>query len=332
MSDAPALHIVTGKGGTGKSTVATAIAMGLAASGRKVLLAETEDRQALASLLGVAEVPYEEVKFTGPASHSWSGSLHAQSIEPGPALIDYVTMFYSLPGAAAFLQRSGATAFVTAIAPGLRDVLITGKMAEAARRPARAGRNWSAHTSPDGGYAFDAVVVDAPPTGRIHKFLNVTEAVASVATVGKVNEHAQRIRDVIKDARTVTHLTALAEGLPVKESVEAAEQLRELGVGIASVILNRFPQDPGPLPDAGETVRLLSTHLPLAQAKQLAHSITAEYGRQQAVYQRACDVVQPLFELAVPVLRLPEIVAESLPELSVRLSRIVDLTETAVPV
>lgn len=332
MSDAPALHIVTGKGGTGKSTCAAALAMSLAAAGQRILLAETEGRQGLAPLLGVAELPYEEIRFTGPAAQNWSGTLHAQSIEPGPALVDYVTMFYPLPGAAAFLQRSGATAFVTAIAPGLRDVLITGKMAEAARRPLRASRTWTANGQPDGGYAFDAVVVDAPPTGRIHKFLNVTEAVATVATVGKVNEHARRIRDVIKDARTTVHLTALAEDLPVRETVEAAEQLRELGVEIASVLLNRFPMDPGPLPTDHEVTEVLSTHLSLAQAQQLSLRLRQEHSHRSAQYRRACEIAQPLLELEVPVVQLPDITTDSLPELSLRLSRIINPADAPVVV
>ena len=39
------LHIVTGKGGTGKTTVAAAMAMALAAGGHRVLLVEVEERQ-----------------------------------------------------------------------------------------------------------------------------------------------------------------------------------------------------------------------------------------------------------------------------------------------
>ena len=45
------LHVVTGKGGTGKTTVAAALALALAAGGRAhVLLVEVEGRQGLAQL------------------------------------------------------------------------------------------------------------------------------------------------------------------------------------------------------------------------------------------------------------------------------------------
>ena len=48
MSDFPAvqLHIITGKGGTGKSTVAASLALALASRGKTVLLCDIEPAQA----------------------------------------------------------------------------------------------------------------------------------------------------------------------------------------------------------------------------------------------------------------------------------------------
>ena len=57
------LHVVTGKGGTGKTTVAAALALALAAGGRKVVLVEVEERQGLAQLFDVAPLPYAETKL-----------------------------------------------------------------------------------------------------------------------------------------------------------------------------------------------------------------------------------------------------------------------------
>jgi len=53
--DGVRLHVVTGKGGTGKTTVAAALALALAHAGRKVLLIEAEGRQLAAS----AGCPYD---------------------------------------------------------------------------------------------------------------------------------------------------------------------------------------------------------------------------------------------------------------------------------
>ena len=57
------LHFVTGKGGTGKSTIAAALALALAAGGRKVLLVEVENRQGIAQLFDVPPLAPKELKI-----------------------------------------------------------------------------------------------------------------------------------------------------------------------------------------------------------------------------------------------------------------------------
>jgi anion-transporting ArsA/GET3 family ATPase len=42
------LHVVSGKGGTGKTTVSGALALALASAGKRVLLCEVEGRQGIA--------------------------------------------------------------------------------------------------------------------------------------------------------------------------------------------------------------------------------------------------------------------------------------------
>ena len=61
MSTAPRLHVVTGKGGTGKTTLAAALALSFAQVGAKTLLLEVEGRQGLAPLFGRSALPYREV-------------------------------------------------------------------------------------------------------------------------------------------------------------------------------------------------------------------------------------------------------------------------------
>src|ERR1700753_4416796 len=131
------LHFVTGKGGTGKSTIAAALALTLAAGGRKVLLVEVEGRQGIAQLFDVPPLPYEEVKI---ATAERGGQVNALAIDIEAAFLEYLEMFYNLGIAGRAMRRVGAVEFATTIAPGLRDVLLTGKIKEAVVRQNKGAR------------------------------------------------------------------------------------------------------------------------------------------------------------------------------------------------
>ena len=196
--DGVRLHIVTGKGGTGKTTIAAALALALAAGGNKVLLCEVEGRQGIASLFDVAPLPYAERKIAvGPEG----GEVFALAIDSEAALMEYLDMFYRLSRAGRVLDRFGVIDFATTIAPGVRDVLLTGKVYEAARRRTSKERR-------EDNYVYDAVVLDAPPTGRIGRFLNVNTEVAGVAKVGPIRKQADSIMSLLRsqpDPRPCRH-------------------------------------------------------------------------------------------------------------------------------
>jgi anion-transporting ArsA/GET3 family ATPase len=219
------LHFVTGKGGTGKSTIAAALALALAAGGRKVLLVEVEGRQGIAQLFDVPPLPYEEVKI---ATADGGGQVNALAIDTEAAFLEYLDMFYNLGIAGRAMRRIGAIEFATTIAPGLRDVLLTGKIKEIVARSEKGKQ-----------HGYDAVVVDSPPTGRIARFLDVTAAVSELAKGGPVHSQADGVVKLLHSDRTAIHLVTLLESLPIQETVEAIDELRELGLPIGSVIVNR---------------------------------------------------------------------------------------------
>ena len=231
--DGVRLHVVTGKGGTGKTTVAAALALALAHGGRKVLLMETEGRQGIARLFDRPPLPYEERKIAiGPGEandgRDHGGEVYALAIDAEGALLDYLQMFYNMRSAGVALNRLGLVDFATTIAPGLSDVLVTGKATEAARRK-----------RPGGGYLYDAVVMDAPPTGRIGRFLNVTAEVSGLAKVGPIRTHADAVANVIKSPQTAVHFVSTLEEMPVQETLDGIAELRSIpGMQAGGIVIN----------------------------------------------------------------------------------------------
>jgi len=217
------LHVVTGKGGTGKTTVAAALAMSLAGQGKKVLLCEVEGRQGIAQLFDVPPLPYEERRI---AVGLGGGEVYALAIDPEAALLEYLAMYYRLGRAGKALDKFGIIDFATTIAPGVRDVLLTGKVYEAARR--REGNRFS----------YDAVIMDAPPTGRITRFLNVNSEVAGLAKVGPIRRQADSIMQMMRSPETHVHLVTVLEEMPVQETIDGIAELTSERLPVGHVILN----------------------------------------------------------------------------------------------
>jgi anion-transporting ArsA/GET3 family ATPase len=233
--DGVRLHVVTGKGGTGKTTVAGALALALAHAGRKVLLIEAEGRQGIARLFDRPPLPYAERKIAiGPGEahdgRGAGGDVYALAIDPEGALLDYLQMFYGMRTAGIALGRLGMVDFATTIAPGLGDVLVTGKATEATRRrqPGSASD-----------FAYEAVVLDAPPTGRIGRFLNVSAEVSGLAKVGPVRTHADSVANVIKSPQTAVHFVSTLEEMPVQETLDGIAEIRAVpGMQVGGIMIN----------------------------------------------------------------------------------------------
>jgi anion-transporting ArsA/GET3 family ATPase len=219
------LHVVTGKGGTGKTTVAAALALALATGGRRVLLIEVEGRQGVAQLFDTQPLPYAEKRI---ASAPGGGEVRALHVDVEAALLEYFAMFYNLGFAGRTLRRMGAIEFATTLAPGLRDVLLTGKVKETVGRTDEHGR-----------HVYDAVVLDAPPTGRIVKFLDVTKAMADLAKVGPIKGQSDGVVRLLHSQDTAVHLVTLLEEMPVRETIEAVAELSGADLRPGAVIVNR---------------------------------------------------------------------------------------------
>ncbi|MFF0657193.1 MULTISPECIES: ArsA-related P-loop ATPase [Micromonospora] len=285
------LHVVTGKGGTGKTSVAAALALGLAAGGRRTLLVEVEGRQGIAQLFGTDPLPYEERHL---ADAPGGGEVRALAVDAEEALLEYLDMFYKLGAAGRALRKLGAIDFATTIAPGLRDVLLTGKVKEATTRTSGSRRT------------YDAVVLDAPPTGRIGRFLNVTAETARLAKVGPIKTQSEGVSALLRSPMTAVHVVTLLEEMPVQETLDAVAELAQLGFPVGRVIVNgvRPPVPAGRAVTAAELKRgLAAAGLP-TDGPTVAGLV--EEARDQQVRRELEDSLRgDLVDLGLPLVELP---------------------------
>jgi anion-transporting ArsA/GET3 family ATPase len=295
------LHVVSGKGGTGKTTVAAALAMALARDGGRTLLMEVEGRQGIAQVFDVPPLPYEERQV---AVAPGGGEVWALAVDPEDALLDYLEIFYNLRRAGSALRRMGAVDFATTIAPGLRDVLLTGKACEVVRRSEKQEPN-----------AYDAVVLDAPPTGRIARFLNVNSEVSGLAKVGPIRNHADLVMSVIASPRTAVHLVTLLEEMPIQETIDGVDELRAANLPVGGVIVNMTRP---PLLTDEEMAMVTAGSLPVQQIEEslVEAGVTSEVSaiaqtliREGLDHSRRVQLeereLERLNDLDLPVLQLP---------------------------
>jgi len=295
------LHVVSGKGGTGKTTIAAALALALARDGRRTLLMEVEGRQGIAQLFDVPPLPYEETRV---AVAPGGGEVWALAVDPEDALLDYLEIFYNLRRAGSALRRMGAVDFATTIAPGLRDVLLTGKACEVVRRIDKGSAD-----------AYDAVVLDAPPTGRITRFLNVNSEVSGLAKVGPIRNHADLVMSVIASPRTAVHLVTLLEEMPIQETIDGVHELQAAELPVGGVVVNMTRP---PLLDERERRLALTGALPMDQIigelssagySSDASSVATVLASEAADHARRVELelreIQRLDALGLPLLKLP---------------------------
>lgn len=217
MFETSKVVIVAGKGGVGKTTVGATMGVAAARRGMDVLLVELEGHSHLGALVG-HELRYEPTELpTGG-----TGRLRGRRVTPDEALLDYLTG-HGLQRLTRRLVRSGAIDVVTSAAPGIRDLLVLGKV----RQLEQAGE-------------AELIIVDAPAAGHAVTFLRSAAGMASSASVGPIRDQASEALSLLTDpARCQVVLVTLAEETPVSELVETAFSLEdEVGVALGPVVVN----------------------------------------------------------------------------------------------
>jgi anion-transporting ArsA/GET3 family ATPase len=213
---------VTGKGGTGKTTMTAALAVALAERGRRVLIAASEPKERISELFGVAPI--------GGDISSVATNIFAVKISPEAALREYGEMILrSKTVYNAVFGNKYVKGFFAAV-PGLHQWAILGKA-------------WfhSTETDASGRPRFDVVLFDAPATGHGLDMLRVPKVIVDVVPPGILRRDAERAWTMFQNpAESGVVIVALPEEMPASESIELSEAITtELRLPIATVIVNQ---------------------------------------------------------------------------------------------
>jgi anion-transporting ArsA/GET3 family ATPase len=286
--------IVAGKGGVGKTTVSAALARTAARSGLSVLIVELEGKSGLTAALGHPELlTYDEVVLSpegvGAAHGGPMGEIRARTLTPDDALLEYL-IDHGLRRVSKRLVNSGALDVVATAVPGIRDILVLGKVKqlERARRA-------------------DVIVVDAPAAGHAITFLTSAQGLLDSARVGPIRTQAADVVDLLSDgARCQVVLVTLAEETPVNETVETAYKLEDrVGTSLGPVIVNGIYPHLDHL-DADPIQAAAVAGVDLRPGEADALRAAAEFRRRREEVQ-AEQMTRLADALPLPQLRLPNL-------------------------
>jgi cellulose biosynthesis protein BcsQ len=271
--------IVAGKGGVGKTTVTAALAVAAARTGASVLIVEVEGKSGLSTALGIEALEYAEVDVRP--------GVRARTLTPDQALLEYLED-RGLRRISRRLVRSGALDVVATAVPGMKDILVLGKV----KQLERAG-------------TADLIIIDAPAAGHAVTFLTSARALLDAVRVGPVRTQAQDVVELLSDAaRCRVMLVTLPEETPVNELVDTAFALEDrAGVSLGPVVVNAFP---GELAVAGRTLAddALALGIEVPELERLALDAATSFQRER--YELALEQADRLAAaVPLPQIRLP---------------------------
>ncbi len=214
------LIFITGKGGVGKTTMAAAIGIAAAESGRRVIVAEVGDQSRVPAMFGRHGV-------SAGAEVDLERGLSAITIDPDRALLEWLQ---SVGGRVSgrLLASSGTFQYFAAAAPGAQELVSMVKIWQMTRSARERRRR------------HDLVVVDAPSTGHALGMLGSPQTFGAIARVGPIAGQTRQVRDLLCDPdRTAYLAVALGTEMAVTEALEVQDGLdRLLGRGLDAVIVN----------------------------------------------------------------------------------------------
>jgi anion-transporting ArsA/GET3 family ATPase len=279
--------IVAGKGGVGKTTVTAALARAAARVGLSTLVVEVEGKSGLATLFDHAPFDYDEVTLHRGDADRGERDVRARTLTPDDALIEYL-VDHGMSRISKRLVQSGALDMVSTAAPGIKDILILGKVKSLERQK-----------------GIDLILLDAPAAGHAISFLRSPRGLLDAVSVGPINTQARDVLEMLTDPRRAqVVLVTLPEETPVNELVETAYSLEdEVGLSLGPVVVNGlYPELDGLDRDPADAAREAGASLRPGEAESLRSA--ADFRRHRTALQRE-QVARLAERLPLPQIRLP---------------------------
>jgi anion-transporting ArsA/GET3 family ATPase len=269
------LVVVTGKGGTGKTTVAAALGLAAARHGRRAVVCEVGGQSRVPALV--------------------DGAVATTTIDAQRALEEWLGR--QLPRRLVqVLARSGAFSGFVAAAPGARELVTVTKAWELGE-----ARRWRRDALP-----FDTVVLDAPASGHGVGLLRTPRTFADIARIGPIASQARQVDEALRDPRRCAVVAvALPSELAVSETLELHARMTDrLGRGLDAVIVNAV----WPRRLSGrDAERVAAGDGRLAAPPR--HAVAAATGR---VREQQAQLARLRREAPMPVRTLPFVFAQAL--------------------
>ncbi|MBA2281946.1 MAG: P-loop NTPase [Actinomycetota bacterium] len=280
------LVIVAGKGGVGKTTVSATLAMAAARSGLAVQLLEIEGKSGLSSLFGREALAYDDAEL--------APGIRGRTITPDEALLDYLKA-HGLSRVSKRLVSSGALEIVATAAPGIRDILVLGKVKQLEQER-----------------SADLLVLDAPAAGHAITFLLAARALLDTVGVGPINAQARDVLELLTDpARCQVMLVTLPEETPVNELIDTAYHLEDrVGVSLGPVVVNGVVAELPGLdtdPEAAAEAGGVSLRPGEAESMRAAAAFRAERRELQVEQVARLSSALPLPQIHLPFLFGPDL-------------------------